>query len=192
MKICNNENPVLPKQSKYESSYVWLAKDRVIFLKEGITKEVAAEVIALLLYYDHESHEDITIYIHSTGGEADGLSSIYDVMHMIKSPVSTVCLGKAYSAAAILLSAGSKGKRYALKNSKIMIHGIQFVFPIPGDDQVNSKNYFDFVKSNNDNLMKILANGTNHPLSKVKEDCKRDLFLDAKEALAYGIIDKVI
>lgn len=192
MKLCEADIGASIKPSKYESSYVWLAKDRFIFLKEAITKEVASELSALLLYYDNESSDDICIYIHSNGGDSDGLINIYDVIHMIKSPVSTVCLGKAYSAAAILLAAGTKGKRYAFKNSKIMIHGVQFAFPIPGDDQVNSKNYFDFVKKNNDNIMKMLASDTGHTIEKITEDCKRDLFLDAKQALEYGIIDRII
>jgi ATP-dependent Clp protease protease subunit len=192
MKLCESELAPL-KQSKYESSYIHLAADRFIFLKEPVTKELASELAALLLYYDNENpKEDITLYIHSNGGDADGLINIYDVMHMIKAPIQTICLGKAYSAAAVMLAAGAKGKRYAFKNSKIMIHGVQFVFPIPGEDQVNSKNYFNFVKLNNDNIMKMLAADTGHTLEKIKEDCKRDLFLDAKEALAYGIIDHIL
>jgi len=192
MKLCESELAPL-KQSKYDSSYIHLAAERVIFLKEPVTKELASELAALLLYYDNEDQkEDITLYIHSNGGDADGLINIYDVMHMIKAPIQTICLGKAYSAAAVMLAAGSKGKRYAFKNSKIMIHGVQFSFPIPGEDQINSKNYFNFVKLNNDNIMKMLAADTGHTLEKIKEDCKRDLFLDAKEALAYGIIDHIL
>lgn len=192
MKLCDSDPEVAAQSTRYESSYVWLAKSRVIFLKETITKDVASELSALLLYYDNESNDDIYIYIHSNGGDADGLINIYDVIHMIKSPVHTICIGKAFSAAAILLAAGAKGHRYAFKNSKIMIHGIQFIFPIPGDDQINSKNYFEFVNHNNNNLMKMLANDTGHTLDKVLEDCKRDLFLDAKQALEYGIIDSII
>lgn len=192
MKLCDTAEEVLAKSSRYESSYMWLSKDRVIFLKEGIDKNVAAELSALLLYYDNESHDDIYLYIHSNGGDGDGLINIYDVVHMIKSPLHTICLGKAFSAAAILLAAGSKGNRYAFKNSKIMIHGVQFVFPIPGDDQVSSKNYFEYVKRNNNNFMKMLASDTGQPLKKVMEDCKRDLFLDAKDALKYGIVDHII
>jgi ATP-dependent Clp protease protease subunit len=134
MKLCESELAPL-KQSKYDSSYIHLAAERVIFLKEPVTKELASELAALLLYYDNEDQkEDITLYIHSNGGDADGLINIYDVMHMIKAPIQTICLGKAYSAAAVMLAAGSKGKRYAFKNSKIMIHGVQFSFPIPGEE----------------------------------------------------------
>ena len=163
------EDIIKMKPSKYESSYVWLTQGRIIFLKELLTKEVAADVSALLLHYDHEDpNEDIQIYINSNGGDFDALINIYDVIHMINAPVSTICFGKAYSAAAILLAAGEKGKRCAFENSNIMIHGIQFAFPIPGEDQINSKNYFDFVKKNNDNIMKMLANHTGHTLEKIK------------------------
>jgi len=193
MKLYEAENLLLLKNTKYDTSYVFLSKDRIIFLKEGITKEVASELSALLLYYDNMSPtDDISIYIHSNGGDGDALVQIYDVINMIRAPVKTICLGKAFSAAAILLASGTKGKRYAYKNSKIMIHGIQFEFPIPGDDQVNSKNYFEFAKKNNDKLMKMLADSTGNDLNKVKEDCKRDLFLEPNEALKYGIIDHVI
>ena len=181
------------KPSKYESCYPVLAGSRFIFLKENITKEVAAELSALLIYYDNEDNEsDINLYIHCDGGDADGLVNIYDIMQIIKSPIQTTCLGKAYSAGAVLLAAGSKGKRFAFKNSQIMIHGIQCTFPIIGYDPINSKNYWDFLNKNNDNIMKILANHTGHTLTEVKEDCKRNLFLNSKQALKYGIIDEII
>jgi ATP-dependent Clp protease protease subunit len=192
MGLCE-DTEALSKQSKYESSYIYLTKDRTIFLKEGVTKEVASELSALMLYYDHVSKEqDIKLYIHSNGGDADGLTQIYDVMRLITAPVQTICLGKAYSAAAVLLAAGAKGKRKAYKNAKIMIHGIQFVFPVLGDDQTNSKNYFNFVKKNNDNIMKMLAYDTGKTLAEVKDDCKRDLFLDANAAKKYGLIDIIL
>ena len=191
MKLCDAQMTI-KEPSVYESSYIYLAKERVIFLKEDVTKDSASELAALLLYYDNESNNDITLYIHSNGGDSDALVNIYDIIHMIKSPVKTVCLGKAYSAAAILLAAGTKGKRFACKNARIMVHGVQFMFPIPGEDQINSKNYFDFVKHNNDNVMKMLSMDTGQTLEKIKEDCKRDLYLDAKQALKYGIIDHIL
>lgn len=178
---------------RYTETYVKLSKDRTIFMSENVTKDVATELSALLLYYDNENHEDpITLYLHSNGGDASGLSNIYDVMQMISAPVKTICLGKCYSAGAIILAAGTKGYRYALKSSKIMIHGMQFIFPIPGTDIIGSKNYYQFVDDNNDNIMKILAYHTGHTLEKVKEDCKQDVWMDAKQALDYGIIDGII
>jgi ATP-dependent Clp protease protease subunit len=178
---------------RYAETYVKLSKDRTIFMSENVTKDVAAELSALLLYYDNENHEEpITLYLHSNGGDASGLSNIYDVMQMISAPVKTICLGKCYSAGAVILAAGTKGYRYALKSAKIMIHGIQFVFPIPGTDIIGSKNYYQFVDDNNDNIMKILAHHTGHTLEKVKEDCKQDVWMDAKQALEYGLIDGII
>jgi len=176
----------------YAETYVKLSKDRIIFLGENVTKQSASDLAALLLYYDNISDEEISIYLHCNGGDASGLANIYDVMQMIKSPVKTVCLGKCYSAAAVILAAGTPGERYAFKHSKIMIHGIQAGFPIPGHDMTNSKNYYQFLKDNNDNIMKILANHTGHPLEKVKQDCTRDVWMDAKQALDYGIIDEVL
>lgn len=191
MNLCQEEGK--PGNSKYDSSYIYLSKSRSIFLKEVISKEVAADLSALLLYYDSRSaEEDITLYLHCNGGDADGLINVYDVMKLIRAPIKTVCIGKAYSAAAVLLAAGTKGKRFAMKNSKIMIHGIQCMFPIPGYDQVNSKNYLDFLNTHNDTIMKILSSHTEKPLKQIKEDCKRDMFLDAKQAMNYGIIDKIL
>lgn len=194
MSKLNHEHAEVPRMHNlsYQETYIKLAKSRSIFLAENVTKEVASGLSALLLYYDNESHDEITLYIHSNGGDASGLSNIYDVMQMIKSPIKTVCIGKAYSAGAVILAAGSKGHRYALKNAKIMIHGIQCGFPIPGHDITNSKNYYDFLEDNNDNIMKMLAHHTGFPLQKIKEDCQRDLFLDAKQALNYHIVDHII
>lgn len=182
-----------PVLTGYSDTYVKLTKNRSIFLSEDVSKDNAAQLSALLLHFDNEDHEsEITLYIHSNGGDASGLSNIYDVMQMISAPVKTVCIGKCYSAGAVILAAGSKGSRYAFKSSKIMIHGIQFGFPLPGQDIISSKNYYEFIKENNDNIMKILAKHTGHTLEKVKEDCKQDVWLDPKQALQYGLIDHII
>jgi ATP-dependent Clp protease protease subunit len=181
-----------PKFPGYAETYIKLSKDRIIFLNENVTKQSASDLAALLLYYDNVSDEEISIYLHCNGGDAAGLTNIYDVMQMIKSPVRTVCLGKCYSAAAVILAAGTPGERCAFKHSKIMIHGIQAGFPIPGHDMTNSKNYYQFLKDNNDNIMKMLAKHTGHPLEKIKQDCTRDVWLDVKQALEYGIIDEVL
>lgn len=189
-----NEHDIrLPVFPGYSETYIKLSKERIVFLNEDVTKQSASELSALLLYYDNEnSEEEISLYINSNGGDAAGLANIYDVMQMIKSPVKTICIGKCYSAAAVILAAGSPGERYAFKHSKIMIHGIQAGFPIPGHDMTNSKNYYEFLKDNNDNIMKILAKHTKYTLEKVKEDCMRDVWLDAKQALEYGLIDEVL
>jgi ATP-dependent Clp protease, protease subunit len=177
----------------YNESYVRLTKARSMFLAEDVTTEVAADLSALLLYYDALSNTDeITLYIHSNGGAVAGLDNIYDVMQLIKAPVKTVCIGKAYSAGAVLLAAGTPGRRFAFKNANIMIHGIQAGFPIPGHDLVNSKNYFKYLDTHNSNIMKILANHTGHTLDKVKTDCLEDRYMTPKQAKEYGIIDHII
>jgi len=182
--------PIFPG---YVETYIKLAKDRIIFLNEDVTKQAAANLSALLLYYDNEnSDESISIYIHCSGGDAAGLVNIYDVMQMIKSPIKTICIGKCYSAGAIILAAGNVGERYAFKHSKIMIHGVQAGFPILGHDITNSKSYYDFLKDSNDKIMKILSDHTGHSLEKIKQDCLRDVWLDAKQALDYGLIDEIL
>lgn len=181
-----------PDYHRYYDTYIKASKSRAIFFTDIVTKKSAADLAALLLYYDNHSHDDIFLYINSPGGDASGLVCIYDFMQMIKSPIKTICMGKAYSAAAVLLAAGSKGERYAFKNSQIMIHGIQCLFPILGEDISNSKNYYSFIKENNDKIMKIMADHTGHSLDKIKKDCEQDLWLTAEEALDYGIIDDII
>lgn len=189
----NSEHQHAPMLSGYADTYIKLAKNRILFVAEDVNDVMAAQLSAMLLYLDHLNHDEpIELYIHSSGGAATGLANIYDVMQMIQAPVKTVCLGKCYSAGAILLAAGTKGERYAFKNSSIMIHGIQFGFPIPGHDMTNSQSYYDFIKNNNDSIMKILSVHTGQPLEKVKNDCKQDVWLTAKEALDYGLIDHII
>lgn len=189
----NHENVNIPFLAGYASTYVKLANHRILFVSENVHDTMAAELSAMLLYLDNEDHESpIEMYIHSDGGQATGLSNIYDVMQMIQAPLKTVCIGKCYSAAAVMLAAGTKGERYAFKNSSIMIHGIQCGFPIPGHDMTASKNYYEHLATNNDNIMKMLAHHTGHSLEKVKEDCKQDVWMDAKQAVEYGIIDHIV
>ena len=185
------KEPTAPSHGYFET-YVKAAKSRVIFFSDVVTKKSAADLAAMLLYYDNISHEDpIYLYLNSPGGDAAGLTCIYDIMQMISAPVKTVCMGKAYSAGAILLASGTGG-RFAFKNSEIMVHGIQCIFPLPGEDIASSKNYFSFLKDNDDNIMKILARHTGHSLEKIKKDCEQDMWLSPKEALDYGIIDDII
>jgi ATP-dependent Clp protease protease subunit len=177
----------------YGETYVKLAASRTIFFSEDVTKKSAAELSAMLLYYNHKDSEaPIALYLNSNGGDASGLANIYDVMQMITAPITTILMGKCYSAGAVILAAGAKGHRLALKSSKVMIHGIQFGFPLPDQDLTTSKNYFEYLTENNDTIMKILAKHTGHSLAKLKADCAQDKWLSAKQSLDYGIIDEII
>lgn len=177
----------------YSESYVKMTKDRSIFLSENVSDKVGAELSAMMLYFDNQDHDtEINLYIHTNGGADTGLANIYDVMQMVHAPVKTILLGKCYSAGAWILAAGSKGKRFALRSAKVMIHGSQFLFPIPGFDFTNSKNFYEFVNDENDAMLRVMAQHTGQTFEKVKADCQTEKWMDAKEALAYGIIDHII
>jgi len=177
----------------YSESYVKMTKDRAIFISEGVSDRMGADMSALMLYYDSQDHDtEINVYIHTDGGAATGMANIYDVMQMVHAPIKTILLGKAYSAGSWILAAGSKGKRFALRSSKVMIHGTQFIFPIPGFDFSNSKNYLEFVNADNDAMFKIMAKHTGQSFEKVKSDCQTEKWMSAQESLDYGIIDHII
>lgn len=189
----DHEQMTAPIITGYASSYIEMSQLRSIFLNEDVTKKSSAELSALLLYYDTVNHEEpIYLYINSNGGDMAGLFNIYDVMQMIKAPIKTILLGKCYSAAAVILSAGTPGERFALQSSKVMIHGTQFAFPLLGSDVVNNSNYLDFVKKYNDLVMKVLSKHTGQTLEKVKADCSREYWMTAQQAKNYGIIDNVV
>ncbi len=169
-----------------------LVKDRIIFLAEEITAEVGTTVSATLLFLDSQNNtKDICLYINSPGGSVcDGLYTIYDTMQYIKSPIRTVNIGEAYSAAAVLLAAGTKGKRSAFANSNTMIHQLQ-IGDLSGpasEIEEESKR----IKLLNSKIMTTIARHTGQTFSKVKSDCLDDLFLTAEEALEYGLIDNII
>jgi len=180
--------------ARYAESYIKLSKNRVIFLSEDITRETGAAISALLFYFDSQDHEqDITILINSNGGDASALSAIYDTMQMIQAPVKTVCMGKCYSAAAVLLATGSPGKRLAFRNSQIMIHGLQCAFPILGEsDSISTENYFNFLTKSNTTVMKMLSKHVGKSIKELETDCLRDLYLTSEQALKYGMIDKIL
>jgi len=170
-----------------------LVKERIVFLAEEINAEVGTTVSATLLFLDKQnSTKDISLYINSPGGSVcDGLYTIYDTMQFIKSPIRTVNIGEAYSAAAVLLAAGSKGKRSAYANSNTMIHQVQISGDFSGsssDMEEESKR----VKLLNNRIMTTIARHAGQTFSKVKSDCLEDLYLTAEEALEYGLIDSII
>ncbi|KND48563.1 MAG: ATP-dependent Clp endopeptidase, proteolytic subunit ClpP [Parcubacteria bacterium C7867-005] len=170
--------------------YSRLLKERIIFLSGPIHDDVANIVIAQLLFLASEDpKKDISLYINSPGGSVtDGLA-IVDAMNHISPSVSTVCIGMAASMGAVILSAGEKGKRFALPNAEVMIHQ-----PHGGaegqasDIEISAKR----IIKNREVLNKMLAKNTGQPLSRIEKDADRDFFMDSEEAKKYGIIDKII
>ena len=183
---------VIDKENNSERSYdifSRLLKDRIILLNGEINDSLASSVIAELLYLDSISNDDISLYINSPGGSITSGLAIYDTMNLINSDVSTICVGMAASMGAFLLSSGSKGKRYALPNAEIMIHQ-----PLGGAEgqATEIKIAAERILKSRDKLNKILAKNTNQPISIIENDTERGNFMEANEALEYGLIDKVI
>lgn len=169
--------------------YSRLLKDRIILLNGEINDNTANSIVAQLLFLDSENNDDISIYINSPGGSITSGIAIYDTMNIIKSDVSTICIGMSASMAAFLLSSGTKGKRYILPNAEVMIHQ-----PLGGaqGQATEIKIAATRILKLKDKLNKILSKNTNQPLEKIQNDTERDYFLDAEEAKQYGIIDKII
>ncbi|MBQ4634570.1 MAG: ATP-dependent Clp protease proteolytic subunit [Bacilli bacterium] len=169
--------------------YSRLLKDRIIMLSGEIDDNVSNIVVAELLYLDSLNHDDIQIYINSPGGSITSGMAIYDTMNFVKSDVSTICVGMAASMAAFLLSSGKKGKRFALENSEIMIHQ-----PLGGvkGQATEIKIAAERILKLKSKLNKILAKNTKQSIQKIERDTERDNFMEANEALDYGIIDKII
>ena len=193
-KAKNQLVPIVVEKSNFgERSYdifSRLLKERIIFIGGEINDAVADLVIAQLLFLEAEdSKADIQLYINSPGGVATAGLAIYDTMQFVSPDVSTICLGQAASAAAILLAAGKKGKRFALPNSRVMIH--QILGGAQGqatDIEIQTKEILRMKKAVNE----ILARHSNKPVSKIEKDTERDFFMSPEEAKKYGLIDKVI
>ena len=169
--------------------YSRLLKERIIFLGDQIEDHLANLIIAQLLFLDSEDPEkDISLYINSPGGVVNAGLAIYDTMQYLRAPVSTICIGMAASMAAVLLSAGAKGKRYALPNSRIMIHQGSGGFRGNAPDAVIQMKEWEFLVQRNN---EILARHTGQPLEKVIKDTDRDYFMAPEDAKDYGIIDSV-
>ena len=184
---------VIERTSRGERSYdiySRLLKDRVVILSGEIDDMVASSIVAQLLFLEAEDpQKDIFLYINSPGGAVTSGLSIYDTMNYIKPDISTICIGQAASMGAFLLSSGTKGKRYALPNARVMIHQ-----PLGGaqgqasDVEIQAKELLYFKNE----LNKILAKNTGQNIKKIQSDTDRDFFMRAKEAKDYGIIDDVL
>ena len=169
--------------------YSRLLRERIIFLGDAIEDHLANLIIAQLLFLESEDPEkDISLYINSPGGVVNSGLAIYDTMQYLRAPVSTICIGMAASMAAVLLSAGAPGKRYALPNSRIMIHQGSGGFRGNAPDAVIQMREWEFLVKRN---TEILAKHTGQPYEKVQNDTNRDLFMSPEDAKAYGIIDAV-
>ncbi len=179
-----------PQGERSYDIYSRLLKDRIIFIGEEINEHVASTVVAQLLFLEAEDPDkDICIYINSPGGSVSAGMAIYDTMKYIRPEISTIAIGMAASMGAFLLSAGTKGKRYALPNEEIMIHQ-----PLGGaqGQAEDIRIHAEHILSIRSKLNSILAENTGHPLEEVARDTDRDNYMSAEEAVKYGLIDRVI
>lgn len=170
--------------------YSRLLKDRIIFLGSAIDDDVANSIIAQLLFLAADDPEkDIHLYINSPGGSVTAGMGIYDTMQFIKPDVSTICVGMAASMGSLLLTAGAKGKRFALPNSEVMIHQ-----PLGGvrGQAADIKIHADWIIRTKQKLNQIYVERTGQPYEKIDRDTDRDFFMSGEEAMNYGLVDKVI
>ncbi|MBI2640492.1 MAG: ATP-dependent Clp endopeptidase proteolytic subunit ClpP [Candidatus Sungbacteria bacterium] len=171
--------------------YSRLLKERIVFLGGPIVDPIANSIIAQLLFLESEDEKkDIKLYINSPGGSVPATLAIYDTMQYVKPDVSTICIGMAASGAALLLSSGAKGKRFALPNSEVLIHQVM-AGGIEGqatEIEISAKHILRLKER----LNQILAKHTGKPLSQVEHDTDRDFYMDTEEAKKYGIIDEII
>lgn len=170
--------------------YSRLLKERVIFLVGEIEQHMANLIIAQMLFLESENPDrDINLYINSPGGVVTAGLAIYDTMQFVKPDVSTLCIGHAASAGALVLAAGTKGKRYALPHSTVMIHQVLGGYQGQGTDiQIHAKETLRIAET----LNAILAKHTENPIDQIRKDTDRDNFMSPQEAVAYGLIDQVI
>lgn len=178
-----------PRGERSYDIYSRLLKDRVIFMVGEIEQHMANLIVAQLLFLESENpDQEISIYINSPGGSVSAALAIYDTMQFIKPDVSTVCIGMAASAAALLLASGCKGKRFCLPNSTVMIHQVLGGFQGQGSDvEIHAGELIRIGEVVNG----ILAKHTGKSVDRIKKDVNRDNFLPAKEALSYGIVDAI-
>ncbi len=183
---------IVDKEANGERSYdifSRLLKDRIILLSGEIDDNLSNIIVSELLYLDSINHDDISLYINSPGGSITAGMAIMDTMNFIKSDVSTICIGMAASMGAFLLSCGKKGKRYILPNAEVMIHQ-----PLGGvqGQATEIKIVAERILKLKEKLNTILSQNTGKSIKEITKDTERDYFLDSKEALEYGLIDKIL
>lgn len=184
---------VIEQTARGERSYdLWsrLLKDRIVFLGTELDDYVANLIVAQFLFLEKEDPDkDIDFYINSPGGSVSAGLAVYDAMQIVKPDVATICVGQAASMGAVLLAGGAKGKRHALKHSRVMIHQVSAGFRgTTADINVQAAE----VNRAMDTLMNILSEHTGRPAEQIRKDCDRDYFMSAEEAVAYGLVDKVL
>jgi ATP-dependent Clp protease protease subunit len=179
-----------PRGERAYDIYSRLLKERIIFLGTSVSDEIASLVIAQMLFLEAEDPDkDITFYVNSPGGAVTAGMAIYDTMRYVRCDIVTLCMGQAASMGALLLAAGTHGKRYALPNSRILIHQPMGGFQGQATDiDIHAQE----ILRMRDDLNKILAKHTGQNIRKIKKDTERDYFMNAEEAQKYGIIDKVL
>ncbi len=179
-----------PRGERAYDIYSRLLKERIIFLGTAVTDDIANLIIAQLLFLEAEDPEkDITFYINSPGGVVTAGMAIYDTMNYVKCDIATLCMGQAASMGAILLTAGTEGKRYSLPNSRILIHQPMGGYQGQASDiDIHAR---EIIRMRQD-LNKILAHHTGQKVNKIQRDTERDYFMSADEAKKYGLIDKVL
>jgi ATP-dependent Clp protease, protease subunit len=184
---------VIEKSGREERAmdiYSRLLKDRIVFLGSGVNDEVANAIVAQLLFLQSEDPKaDIHLYINSPGGSVSAGLAIYDTMQFVQCDVATYCIGQCASMGAVLLTAGAKGKRFALPSSRIMIHQPLAGMEGTAEEIMIHAKEFKKVKQK---LNQILIKHTGHPLEKIEQDTDRDRFMTAEEARDYGLVDRVI
>lgn len=178
------------QKEKVYDLYSRLLRDRIIFLGRGIQDDMANSIVAQLLFLEaDDSQRDIIMYINSPGGHISAETAILDTMNYIKPDVRTVCVGHAASAAAFILASGAKGKRYALKNARIMLHQVSGGAEGHVEDMRIAVNEANFL---NEKMIEELAKITGHSEEKIRRDLNRDYYMSAEEAKEYGLIDEVL
>ncbi|MFH2122610.1 MAG: ATP-dependent Clp endopeptidase proteolytic subunit ClpP [Pseudomonadota bacterium] len=179
-----------PRGERAFDIYSRLLRERIIFLGSSVGDEVASSIVAQLLFLEADDPDkDITFYINSPGGSVTAGLAIYDTMQYVKCDIATLCMGQAASMGALLLAAGTKGKRYGLPNSRIMIHQPMGGYQGQASEiDIHAKE----ILRMRDDLNRILAHHTGHPIKKIKLDTDRDNFMSPVEAMRYGIIDEVL
>ena len=172
--------------------YSRLLEDRIVFLTGEINDQMANTIVAQLIYLEAKNPDkEISLYINSPGGSVTAGLAIYDTMQYIKAPITTICMGQAMSFGAVLLAAGSKGKRYALPHARIMIHQPLIWGGLSGqvtDIEIEAKE----LRENKEHLLDILAHHTGQSKEKIRKDSERNYYMSAEEAKAYGIIDEIL